>query len=112
LGADLDFLAGFGGVFVRETALATTFFTPDFFATDLPDGFFLAGLLFLTGNAFLEDFAAFFAGILAADFFAFFLVAMCDFSLTIKAFRRIHRPNQLPALAAVFGTTPLFATRS
>ena len=66
---------------MRDTVFAATFFTADFLVTDLPDAFFFNGLRFETDKAFGAGFAAFFAGFLVVDFFAFFLVAICDLSL-------------------------------
>ncbi len=77
----LVFGVDFEGAFLRDTVFAATFFTADFLVTDLPDAFFFTGLRFETDKAFWAGFAAFFAGFLVVDFFAFFLVAICDLSL-------------------------------
>ena len=80
-GAVLVFGVDFEEAFLRDTAFAATFFTADFLVTGLPDALFFTGFRFETDKAFLAGFAAFFAGFLVADFFAFFLVAICDLSL-------------------------------
>ena len=81
MGASLVFGAGFEGAFLRDTVFAAIFFKADFLVTGLPDAFFFTGLRFETDKDFWAGFAAFFAGFLVADFFAFFLVAICDLSL-------------------------------